>query len=651
MDTIHQPKEDLYSLYSTIFDVSALSIIANDTTGIIIAFNPAAERMLGYTAEEMVGKQSPVIIHDAEEIRQHAARLSAELGRPIEPGYEVFSTKPLQGIPDENEWTYIRKDGSRFPVMLSVMARYNDKNEHIGFVGIAKDISERKEAEQALAASEARIRDIAATTTGIIYQFTVSGNMWKMNYISPSVLDLFGISAEAVMEDADILGETIHPDDYPNFLSTIMAAAETVTAWNYEGRLIKKPSEELHWWEARSIPRRLPNGDVVFNGTIYDVTRHKNLLEELNQSAEKYREIVEGTRDGIMRIDPRGDIIFVNPRVEEMFGYTSAEMAGRNIYELIKPSLRESTKNRVRTRAEGVHEEYELCWIRKDGSELWVINAAHPVVGRDGKHLGSVGIMTDITERKQHEHERERLIKDLNDALLFKDQFLATMSHELRTPLNAIIGYAGIALMQEELSTDGSHMLERISVNSQRLLNLINDILDISRINANRIEILQRPVNLSKLAQGWHDDFRQQVENKGLSFAFGLDAVLPEMIVGDEERLSQIVANLLHNAIKFTDKGEIKLKLEKQDETWTIQVIDSGIGIPETWQHLIFEEFRQVDSSSRRKHGGAGLGLSIVQKLALLMNGSINVQSKPGEGSTFTVTLPLTVPLSVPQSN
>src|SRR5579859_1850461 len=123
------------------------------------------------------------------------------------------------------------------------------------------------------------------------------------------------------------------------------------------------------------------------------------------------------------------------------------------------------------------------------------------------------------------------------------------------------------------------------------------------------------------------------------------------MIVGDEERLTQIVSNLLYNAIKFTDKGEIKLTLKKQDNTWLIQVIDTGIGIPESWQHLIFEEFRQVDSSSRRKHGGAGLGLSIVQKLCLLMGGTINVASKLGEGSTFTVTLPLNTPVIKTQDN
>jgi signal transduction histidine kinase len=236
-------------------------------------------------------------------------------------------------------------------------------------------------------------------------------------------------------------------------------------------------------------------------------------------------------------------------------------------------------------------------------------------------------------------------VRELEDALLFKDQFLATMSHELRTPLNAVLGYSGIATMQYELPPQVVHMMERIKMNSKRLLNLINDILDISRINANRVEIVQRPINMQALAQGWHEDFGEQMRSKGLEYNLDMDPALPETIIGDEERLSQIAHNLVNNALKFTEKGSISLSVRKQDEaTWSIAITDTGIGIPDTWHHLIFDEFRQVDGTSKRKYGGAGLGLSIVQKLCRLMGGNIRVTSKVGEGSTFTVTLPLRLP-------
>jgi len=238
--------------------------------------------------------------------------------------------------------------------------------------------------------------------------------------------------------------------------------------------------------------------------------------------------------------------------------------------------------------------------------------------------------------------DRRRLIRELEESLLFKDQFLSTMSHELRTPLNAILGYAGIVMDEDDLSEDVHYMLGRIEGNSRRLLTLINDVLDISRINADRVRLVQKPIALTATVQAWHADFLPQAQEKQLTLLLEHDATLPDHILADEERLAQVVGNLLQNAIKFTPEGTITLRTRLHDDDyWQLQIIDSGVGIPETWQHLIFDEFRQVDATSRRKYGGAGLGLSIVKKLVVLMGGTIGVESKLNEGSTFTVTLPL----------
>ncbi|MBL8132685.1 MAG: HAMP domain-containing protein [Anaerolineae bacterium] len=262
-----------------------------------------------------------------------------------------------------------------------------------------------------------------------------------------------------------------------------------------------------------------------------------------------------------------------------------------------------------------------------------------------GQLTGSIRTLEqNVTALERSNQERARLIKELEDALLFKDQFLATMSHELRTPLNAVLGYAAIIQEDEVLDEDVRYMVSRMEGNSVRLLNLINDILDISRINANRIEIVSRPVDLRALAQTWHHDFSREAEGKGLDFRLDIDPALPPKIVGDEERLTQITANLLQNAFKFTSHGYVRLGVTRDADRFRIIIEDSGQGIPETWHHLIFDEFRQVDMGSRRKHGGAGLGLSIVKKLCLLMGGNVTVSSKLDVGSTFTVTLPLRIP-------
>lgn len=258
--------------------------------------------------------------------------------------------------------------------------------------------------------------------------------------------------------------------------------------------------------------------------------------------------------------------------------------------------------------------------------------------------VGAVIIATDISEARLAQRKLEETVRELNQSLLFKDQFLATMSHELRTPMNAIMGYSSLGVKMPNLDDKARNMMERILINSRRLLNLINDILDISRINAGRVQLVADPFDLHHLADGWKSDYEQLAVKKGLAFVYEFDPTLPKRISGDSERMTQIVVNLINNAIKFTDTGSITLTVRHHADDHNkmdILITDTGIGISDMWHHLIFEEFRQVEMGSERNYGGAGLGLSIVQKLCILMGGTVSVASKLGEGSTFSVTLPI----------
>lgn len=226
-----------------------------------------------------------------------------------------------------------------------------------------------------------------------------------------------------------------------------------------------------------------------------------------------------------------------------------------------------------------------------------------------------------------------------------KSEFLATMSHELRTPLNAIEGFTSIMLsgMGVELSPRAEDMLKRVAANSRRLLHLINDFLDLSRIEAGRLELVKAPVSPAALAEKWQREVSVLGEGKGIAFAVNIDPELPETLLSDEDALSKITLNLLSNAFKFTHQGQVTLDLQRADGRWMIAVTDTGIGIPPHAREYIFDEFRQVDSSSKRLYGGTGLGLSLVQKLSRALGGSVTVRSEVGQGSTFTVTLPLEV--------
>jgi signal transduction histidine kinase len=232
----------------------------------------------------------------------------------------------------------------------------------------------------------------------------------------------------------------------------------------------------------------------------------------------------------------------------------------------------------------------------------------------------------------------------------FKDQFLAIMSHELRTPLNAIIGFMGVIAMSNTLNERNSFLLQRARFNADRLLTLINDILDLSRIESGRFEIIPSEFQLRKLVEKWETHTDILAKEKGLALIINIDSKLPDQLYMDEDALTKITTNLLSNAIKFTQKGSVQLDLRLQDDSnWVIQVTDTGIGIPGHMHEVIFESFRQVDSSYTRSYGGTGLGLSIVQRLVKALGGTIRVTSEPGAGSTFTVTLPLTRKDAMPQ--
>jgi signal transduction histidine kinase len=234
-----------------------------------------------------------------------------------------------------------------------------------------------------------------------------------------------------------------------------------------------------------------------------------------------------------------------------------------------------------------------------------------------------------------------RVAEEANE---LKSQFLATMSHELRTPLNAIIGYADIVMagMTGELTEEQLDFQQRILANAEHLLGLINDILDLAKIEAGRMEIIREPFNVSDLLQGITRQTEGLAAEKGLRLETDLDPRLPDTLVGDAGRIKQITLNLISNAVKFTDEGYVKIDFRQNGrKSWIINVADTGVGISPTMQQTIFDEFRQIDSSSTRKHGGTGLGLSIVRRFALAMGGNVKVSSKVGEGSTFTVLLPL----------
>jgi PAS domain S-box-containing protein len=364
--------------------------------------------------------------------------------------------------------------------------------------------------------------------------------------------------------------------------------------------------------------------------------------------------VIQGMPDGMIVLDRAKRIVDLNPTAVTLIGQSADAILGLPLQQAM-PSLATYPET-VSPRHSAAPAQAEVVIENSQGVRYLDLRVSN-LQDSSGEVSGYVLVFHDISERKRAEQQ----IQAQNAALLtsnaelaiarqkaeevaqLKSQFLATMSHELRTPLNAIIGYTEIQLegMTGALNSEQQDYQQRILINAEHLLGLINGVLDLSKIEAGQMALAMKPFALRPWVRDLEMQNRGLAEAKGLHFEVTLDPTLPEVIVGDGIRLKQIAINLVGNAIKFTDTGTVSVALTAHDEAhWQLTVSDSGIGIAAHAQAVIFDEFWQVDRTSRRNHGGTGLGLSIARRLVLMMGGTIRVKSEVGKGSTFTVVLP-----------
>jgi PAS domain S-box-containing protein len=377
-----------------------------------------------------------------------------------------------------------------------------------------------------------------------------------------------------------------------------------------------------------------------------EIAERQRVEEALRESEEKYRHIINAAADAIISLDGQGMVCEFNAAAEQMFGFTKAELLGKPLTPIMPPHLRHAhTAGLQRYFTTGQRHlpqwhNIELPGYTKDGREFPLEVSFSLLEAGDKKFL--TGVMRDITERKRVEGVLRQARESAEAATQAKSVFLANMSHELRTPMNAIIGFTRLVMRraQDVLPQRQYENLEKILLSAEHLLTLINDILDLSKIEAGRMEIHPVSFQLEALVDMCLHTLEPMVRSERIHVVKELEAGLP-LLATDQDKVRQILMNLLGNAVKFTTAGTITITARHHDGAITMAVTDTGIGIPAEALEHIFEEFRQVDSSTTRQYGGTGLGLSISRRLAQLLGGDITVQSAVGVGSTFTVTLPL----------
>lgn len=394
---------------------------------------------------------------------------------------------------------------------------------------------------------------------------------------------------------------------------------------------------KTNYVEEKGVPRIIVH--------IEDVTEQKRIEHALRLSEKEYRSLTDQLPVGVYRTTEEGKILYANPALVSLLGYSNLEELKKVPAEKIY-ARREERADRVemwRQKKGAVSDEVMLH--TKDGREIWVRDTFKVIFTHSGEISHFDGVMENITERKEVEAHLQRAKEEAETASRSKSEFLAKVSHEIRTPLNGVIGMSDL-LLGMNLPPEQREFAEMIRKSAGQLLKIINDILDFSKIEADKLELEFENFDLFTFLAEIKDMLAIEASEKDLELGFQVDRAVPALLFGDPGRLRQVLTNLLSNAVKFTHRGKVELDVTLDREEDGVQILrflvkDTGIGIPAHRLSVLFNPFTQVDGSYKRKYGGTGLGLTISKQLVRLLGGEIGVESEEGKGATFWFTIPL----------
>jgi PAS domain S-box-containing protein len=603
------------------------ALFTMDERGVAVSWTPGVLRLLGYEEAEFLGFDTSLIFTQQDRVR----------------GLHLAEREKAaqEGRARDVRW-HRRKDGTVFWGNGQMIALREDDGQLIGFAKILRDDTSRRKMEEDLRETRERLQT-ALDVGGI--------GTWSWDIPNDRVTAdrnlarFFGVSPDdAAGGPLEKYTQSVHPDDIEQLFENLERAITSDLTFSQDYRLLQKDGSLL-WVEARGRIEQDSNGrPLQLNGVVLDITERKSTEDAMRRSEERYRTLFEAIDNGFCVIDMIYDendkpidyrFVEINPAFKKQTGMQDA--IGKSAKELV-PDLDEfwfKTYGRVGLTGESVQFE---SWA--DAMQRWFEVSAFRIGPPELRRVAL--LFADITARRQGEEALREAHVQAEETNRIKDQFLATLSHELRTPLNAILGWANILRTNELDRATQKKGLETIERNARSQAQLINDLLDVSRILTGKMHMELQPVELAELVDNAVKNVLPAMQAKQIQLETNIDRSTG-FISGDADRLSQVFWNLLSNAIKFTPQGgRITVNLMRVDAQVQVQVIDTGEGISAEFLPHLFERFRQADASSTRTYGGLGIGLALVRHLMEAHGGTVHAES-PGEGkgSTFSVIFPL----------
>jgi PAS domain S-box-containing protein len=648
------------ALQNAIFNSANFSSIATDARGVIQIFNVGAERMLGYAAADVMNKVTPADISDPQELVARARALSIEHSMPIKPGFEALVFKALRGIEDIYELTYIRKDGSRFPAVVSVTALRDDQDAIIGYLLIGTDNTARKQAEEALLKAgalqnaifnSANFSSIATDEKGVIQIFNVGAERMLgyaaadvMNKITPADIS----DPQELIARARALSLELETPITPGFEALVFKASHGIEDI-YELTYIRKDGSRFP--AVVSVTALRDDQDAIIGYLLIgtDNTARKQIEAEQKQLGQRLRDqqfytrsLFESNIDALMTTDPSGIITDVNKQMEALTGCTRDELIGAPFKIYFTDPERAETSIKL-VLSEKKVTNYELTARARDGRETVVSFNATTFYDRDRKLQGVFAAARDITERNRLDQVLQEKNVELESARSAADQanhakseFLSNMSHELRSPLNAILGFAQLIESDSPPPTPTQKdSLTQILQAGWHLLKLIDEILDLAKVESGQVPLSPEPVSMAEVMLECQGMIEPQAQQRGIHMTFPRFET-PYFVLADRTRVKQVLINLLSNAVKYNQPGGTIVVncTESAPERTRISVRDSGAGLHPEQLTQIFQAFNRLGQETGVEEG-TGIGLVLAKRLVELMGGKIGVESTVGVGSVF----------------